>query len=121
MITTLLILTAIMIGFLLAGLFSSVREKESIMETDFTSVAEQAANACAETAIDRLGRDGAYAGNEDIQISASVSCHIRPVIFASTWTIQTTATVKGRVANYQIILNGRSPVDILSWQKVQNF
>lgn len=121
MITTLLILTAIMVGFLLAGLFASVREKEGILETDYTSVAEQAANACGEAAIDRLGRDEAYAGNESIQVSSNVSCQIRPIIFSGTWTIQTTATVNGRVANYQIVLNGRSPVDISSWQKVQNF
>lgn len=121
MITTLLILTAIMIGFLLAGLFSSVREKEGLIESDRMSVAEQAANACADVAIDRLGRDANYAGNEDVSVDTGVSCHIRPVIFASTWTIETTATSNGRVANYRIVLNGRNPVDILSWQKVQNF
>lgn len=121
MITTMLILTAIMIGFLLAGLFSSVREKEGFVEIDRMSVAEQAANACADVAIDRLGRNASYAGNEDVAIDTGVTCHIRPIIFSSKWTIETTATVSGRVANYRVILNGRGPVDISSWQKVQNF
>jgi hypothetical protein len=121
MITTLLILTAIMIGFLLAGLFSAVREKEGFVETDKMGVAEQAANACAEVAIDKLGRDSSYAGNEDVSIDTGISCHIRPVLFASKWTIETTANIQGRIANYRIVLNGRSPVDIYSWQKVSNF
>lgn len=121
MITTLLILTAIMMGFLLAGLFSSVREKEGLTETDRMTVAEHAAVACADVAIDRLGRDENYAGNEDVQVDTNIVCHIRPVIFASTWTVETTATINGRVANYRIVLNGRNPVDISSWQKVQNF
>lgn len=121
MITTLLILTAIMIGFLLAGLFSAVREKEGFIETDTMEVAEQAANACAEIAIDRLGRDSTYAGNEEVVIDTETSCHIRPILFASQWTIETTATIQGRVANYRIVLNGRNPVDISSWQKVSNF
>lgn len=122
MITTMLILTSIMLGFLLAGLFSSIREKESFLETDRMIVAEQAANACAELAIDRLGRDpDAYEGDEDVVIDTDVSCHIRPIIESTTWTIETTATVDGRVANYQIILDSIDPVDISSWKKVQNF
>lgn len=120
MIATLLFLTAIMIGFVLAGLFSSAREEEGFVETDRSSVAEQAANACAEIAIDKLGRDSTYAGNEDVSIDTGVTCHIQPIVFASTWTIETTATVNGRVANYKVVLNGRNPVDISSWQKVKN-
>lgn len=121
MITTMLILTAIMLGFLLSGLFSSVREKEILVDSDRESVADQAANACADVAIDRLGRSESYAGSESISIDTAVSCTIRPIIHATTWTIETTATVDGRTANYRVVLNGRSPVDILSWQKVSSF
>jgi hypothetical protein len=122
MITTMLILTTIMLGFMLSGLFSSVREKESFAENDRMAVAEQAANACAEIAINRLGRDSAsYVGNEDILIDTNITCRIRPIIVSTTWTIETTATVDGRVANYRIVLNAISPVDISSWKKVQNF
>lgn len=121
MITTMLILMAIMLGFLLSGLFSSVREKEVLVDSDRVSVADQAANACAEVAIDRLGRDGAYAGNEVLSIDTGISCTIRPILFSTTWTIETTATVDGRTTNYRIILNGKNPVDISSWQKVASF
>lgn len=121
MITTMLILMAIMLGFLLSGLFSSVREKEVLVDSDRISVADQAANACAEIAIDRLGRDETYAGSQVLDIDAGISCTIRPVLFATTWTIETTATVDGRTANYRIVLNGRNPVDISSWQKVASF
>lgn len=121
MIITLLILLAIMLSFAIVGIATVVRERQGFVEEHRNRLAEQAANACADVAIDRLGRDGAYAGNETVDLGGDITCTIRPIISQDGWTIQTESTVDGRVARYQIRLANRNPVDILSWSKVTSF
>ncbi|MCW1891717.1 MAG: hypothetical protein KIH65_000535 [Candidatus Uhrbacteria bacterium] len=121
MIITLLILLAIMLSFAIIGIATVIRERQGFVEEYRMKVAEQAANACGDIAIDRLGRDGAYAGNESLDIGGGITCTIRPIVASGGWIIQTESTVDGRVARYQIQLVNRNPVDITSWSKVGSF
>lgn len=121
MVITLLILMAIMLSFAVVGIATVVRERQGFVEEHRMRLAEQAANACADVAIDRLGRDGAYVGNEVLDVGGDISCTIRPIISEDGWTIETESTVDGRVARYQIHLANRNPVDIVSWSKVTSF
>lgn len=121
MIITLLILMAIMLGFTIVGISTATREQQGFIESDFEMTADYAATACAETAIDRLGRDEAYVGNETISLEAGISCTIHPIVSSSPWIIDASSDVSGRVSRYRVTLSSRNPVDILSWEKVASF
>lgn len=123
MIITLLILMTIMLGFAIVGITIAVHERQGMTESTFRFEVEYAASACAETAIDRLGRDESYAGSETIDIDPvlGLSCTIRPIIASTTWTVEAESIFNGRVARYRVVLSSRNPVSIASWNKISSF
>ena len=121
MIVTMLIMMSIMLSFAVIGIATVVREGQDYTENLNARSAEQGANACADTAIERLGLSSSYAGNETITLGDGVVCTIFPVINAGGWTIQAESWVNNRVARVQVILDNRNPVDIVSWNKVEHF
>ncbi|MFA5129803.1 MAG: hypothetical protein WC477_02655 [Patescibacteria group bacterium] len=121
MMITLLILMAIMLGFAIVGIATVLNDRQGYIEQADQRSAEQAANACADTAIERLGLSSSYAGNETVSLSNGVVCSIFPIISGGGWTIQAEAWVNNRVARVQVQMANRNPVDITSWTKVERF
>ena len=121
MVITLMVLLAIMLSFAVVGLTSIVRERQGLIEQYRQKRAENAAHACADSAIDRLGRNSEYAGDEVMNVGGD-SCEIRPIINGgSDWTIQAESIVDGSTARVEVVLTGRDPVAISSWEKVSSF
>lgn len=121
MIVTMLIMMSIMLSFAVVGIATVLREGMDYTEDLNARSAEQGANACADTAIERLGLSSSYAGNETLTLGDGTICTIFPVLNSGGWTIQTESWVKNRVARIQVILDNRNPVDIVSWNKVEHF
>ncbi len=121
MIITMMIMMSIMLSFAVVGIATVLREGQEYGEDLNMRSAEQGANACADTAIERLGLNSSYTGNETVTLGNGTVCTIYPVINAGGWTIQTESWVNNRVARVQVVLDGRNPVSIVSWNKVEHF
>jgi hypothetical protein len=121
MIVTLLILLTIMLGFAFIGSVSLRNESEGVLMSLEERQAQSAASACMETAIDRLGRDENYAGDESIDLGGGITCTIRPVIAGATWTIESEAQVSDAIARYRVVLTSRIPVEIDTWSEIDSF
>ena len=72
MIVTLMILLSILLGFVFIGALSLRNEQEIVLTFMHEKQAEGAASACMETAIDRLGRDSDYSGDESLDLGDGV-------------------------------------------------
>ncbi|MDF1497348.1 MAG: hypothetical protein P1P90_04795 [Patescibacteria group bacterium] len=121
MITSILILGFLTLTAVTIGITAIARETQSTLAIENKALASAAATACAEQAIDRLGRDETYSGNEVLAV-ADMECTIRPILFnANIWTIETYSEVNKQIARYRILLSGRAPVLINSWEEVATF
>ncbi len=121
MIVTLMILLAILLGFAFIGAVSLRNEREGVLTFMFERQAQSAASACMETAIDRLGRDENYAGDEMLDLGEGITCTIRPVVQSGTWTIESEAQVSKAIVRYRTVLTNRNPVEIDTWTRVGSF
>ena len=121
MIISMLVLGALTLTFILIGNLSLGRAAQIHVAMENKTLSEAAATACAEQAMDRLGRNAGYAGNETLDV-ADGDCHIRPIIAdAGTWTLETTATSSGQHTNYRVTLSGIEPPTISSWTELGGF
>ncbi len=121
MIVTLMILLAILLGFAFIGAVTLRNEQEGVLTTMYEKRTQAAATACMETAIDRLGRDGDYTGDETIDLGGGNWCTIRPIQAGETWTIETEANISNATTRMSAILSSRNPVVIDSWDEVASF
>lgn len=83
--------------------------------------AERAAEACVETALQRLRTDAAYDGDETVTVGPNV-CDILPIVTAGgVTTIQTEATVDGHPYRIEVELDDLETVHVSSWSHVTAF
>ncbi len=116
-----LILTAILIGFAVVGSRGFLQETSTLTTLINKKRAEALTAACLEEAFYRLGTNPSYAGNETINLNNS-SCLIRPLISGSdTWTIEIEAQAGNETSRIRVTLSSRSPIIISSWQTVLSF
>jgi hypothetical protein len=116
-----LILGFLTLGFITIGLTSVINEMRVGTALENKGSAVSAANGCMDQAMDRLGRDNAYAGNETLGVATS-TCTIRPIITASsTWTIEASSQVGDQYARYRLILTSLTPVTVSSTTEVASF
>lgn len=121
MIISVLILSAVMLSFSLVGMNSVVRHMQTNSSSENKKIAVQAATACLEIALDRLGRNASYTGNENISID-NLTCTIRPItVGVGTWTISSEGRSNNQYARYTVILSNRAPITISSWREVATF
>ena len=120
MLISLLILLAILLGFSVAGMILAVGESQGEAVSLSASTSRQAAAACMEAALDKIGRDAAYVGNESLTVGSS-TCMIFTVVSSTTWTLRTEATVVNEVSRQEVVLSDLAPVTILSWSEVASF
>ncbi len=120
MLISLLILLAVLLGFAVVGMTLSVGEEQGDTAALNKAKARQASTACLETAMDKLGRDATYSGNETITV-ASTTCSILGVTSSTTWTIKAQASVGNEISREQVVLSSRSPVTVKSWNEVSSF
>jgi len=120
MLISLLILLAILLGFSVAGMILAVGESQGEAVSLSASTSRQAAAACMEAALDKIGRDADYEGNESLTVGSS-TCMIFSVVSSTTWTLRTEATIVNEVSRQEVILSDLSPVTILSWSEVASF
>lgn len=121
MIVALLILMSILLGFAFIGATSLRNEREGVLTFMHERRAQSSSSACMETAIDRLGRDAEYTGNEVLDLGNGVTCTIRPIIESGTWTIETEAQISNAIVRYRAVLTSRNPVVIDTWTEVGSF
>lgn len=121
LIISVLILATILLGLAVLGSIRSSYETVNLTATQNKKAAEALAVACMEHAMDTLGRNENYGGNEVVTIG-SRTCTVRPIIVgANTWTIETQASVSIQWARYRAVLTSRAPVVIDSWEEVASF
>jgi hypothetical protein len=121
MLTSILILGFLTLTAVVIGITAIARETQSTLAIENKALASAAATACAEHAIDRLGREDAYLGNEVLDV-ADMQCEIRSILYhENTWTIETSSQVSNQIARYRIVLSAKAPVVIDSWEEVATF
>ncbi len=121
-----MLLTLVVLGFLtstlvLTGANSLIQHAEVANIMENKAFASAAAMGCMEHALDQLGLNGSYAGNESLSV-ASTTCSIQPVVSgASSWTLDTWARSNDQYARYRVILSSRLPLVISSWKEMVSF
>lgn len=121
MVITLLILGFLALSFVLIGAATLGDEILVNLTLENKAYSVAAATGCMEQAMDRLGRNASYAGNETLNVASS-TCMIRPVIVGSgTWTLETWAQTSNQYTRYRAILTSRAPITIDSWAEVGGF
>jgi hypothetical protein len=121
MIVALFILLAIMLGFSLIGALSLRNERGGVLVSTQEKRTQQAASACMEAAIDRLGRDADYGGDELVDLGDGLTCEIRPIVGGGPWTVEAESQVGDAIARYRAVLTSRCPVEIDSWSELDEF
>jgi hypothetical protein len=118
---SILILGFLTMGFIAIGLTSVLSEMKIGTIIENKGLAITAANACLDQAMDRLGRDHEYTGNETLGVATS-TCTIRPIISTtSTWTIEAYSQVVDQYARYRLILTNLTPLTVSSTTEVVSF
>lgn len=121
MLISVLVLGFAALGFVLIGLATSSQASQSALAVENKAIASAAATGCAEQAIERLGLNSAYTGNETLTVGTQ-SCTIQPISSVSgTWIIETSAHIGDQFTRYKIVLSNRAPVMIDSWNEVASF
>lgn len=121
MLISVMVLGFLTAGFVILGMATTSQSSQSATVTENKLMASAAATACMEQAIDRLGLNAGYAGNETLTVGAQ-SCTVRPIITGGgTWTIETSAQTGATYARYRVILTSRAPVIISSWTEIAGF
>lgn len=120
MVISVLILSVVMLSMALTASTSFMRELQIIEASKNKKIALGNANACLELAINRLGRNIAYQGNETIN-SGALLCDILPINPGPPWTIRAEASHGNQNAKMQAVLSSRSPVAIDLWEEVSGF
>ncbi|MEK7116302.1 MAG: hypothetical protein AAB879_02825 [Patescibacteria group bacterium] len=116
-----LVLSTVLLGIGLLSVTMLVTSSQSMITLANKRIAAAAATACMESAINRLGRNGSYVGNETLTV-ASTTCSIRPIVVSSTpIVIEVWASVANQFARERAILSNRSPIVISSWIEVPQF
>ncbi|MBD3251376.1 hypothetical protein GF380_02890, partial [Candidatus Uhrbacteria bacterium] len=108
MIITMLILLAILLGFAFIGAVSIRSERGGVLTYGFYARARAAANACMETAIDRLGRDASYTGDESVDIGNGNTCTIHPIEEDTHWTIKTESQINDATVRMRAVLSSQN-------------
>jgi hypothetical protein len=117
---SLLILLAILLGFTLIGMILAVNENQGETVSLNAASARQAAAACLETAMDKIGLDNDYAGGETILVGDG-DCLILAVVSSTNWTLRAEATVGNEISRQQVVLSDLSPVTISTWTEAASF
>lgn len=117
MVISVLILSVVMLSLAIMSSTSFIREIQIIETIKSKKIASSAATACLELALDRLGRNANYQGNEDIDLGQS-SCAIMFIGAGPPWVIESEAIHHQQYAKFRIILSSRTPVVIESWEEV---
>ncbi|MBI4133383.1 hypothetical protein HY478_02095 [Candidatus Uhrbacteria bacterium] len=121
MLISVVVLATVMLGFALSGSFTSTQELQTLTVLQNKKMAAGGAAACMEHAIDRLGRNSEYGGNETLA-NGGLSCTVRPITGGGpTWTIETESNVGNQWARYRVTLSERAPPVIASWVEVPTF
>ena len=120
MLISLLILLSILLGFAILGMTMTVGQEQGGTVNLNKVIARQASTACLETAMDKLGRDASYAGNETITVASS-TCQILGVTSSTVWIISAQAIVGNERSKEQVVLSSRSPITVKSWKEVSSF
>lgn len=121
LIISLLVLGFLTLSFVLVSAVSLSNESQANFVLENKELSAAAATGCMEQAMNRLGLDVSYAGNETLTVASS-TCTVRPVIVgAGNWTLETWARNGDQYARYRAVLTGRAPVIIGSWAEIAAF
>lgn len=121
LIVSLLVLGFLTLSFILIGTISLGDNAQVSVVMENKALADAAAAGCMEQAMDRLGLNISYAGNETLTVASS-TCAVRPVIVGvGTWTIETWAHVGDQYTRYRTILTSRTPITINTWTEIAAF
>lgn len=121
MLISIMILSFLTLSAIVVGIAAIARESRSTMAIENKALATAAATACAEQAMDRLGREETYSGNEVLDV-ADMECGVRSILYHdNTWTIETYSQIGDQIARFRLILSNRAPVVIDSWEEVATF
>ncbi len=122
MLTSIMVMGFLTLTAVIIGITAIARESQSTLVMENKIIATAAVTACMEQAMDRLGRDEFYSGNEVIDV-ADLECGVRPILYNvdDTWTIETFSQVNDQISRLRVILGSRAPVLINSWQEVATF
>lgn len=121
MLVSVLILAAMLLGFALLGAFVSLERGRSGMSLEQKFMAKASAASCMEMALQGLGNDHAYQGNQSMSFGG-VDCHIRPIYQQfGVWVVEIEASSGNQVYRIKTILSKLDPVTIKSWLEVPNF
>ena len=121
MVISLVVLGFLALSFVLIGAVSLSDEILVNLALENKALSTAAAGGCMEQAMDRLGRNAAYAGNESLSVASS-TCMIRPIIAGSgIWTLETWGQNSNQYTRYRVILTSRAPILISSWTEIAGF
>lgn len=120
MLVSVIILSTIMLSFAVLASALFIKENQTQIILKNKKMAAYVASGCMEVAMDRLGRNALYGGNETISFSGSL-CVIRPILGSSPWIIETESTVGREHAKYRASLFSKNPIGITSWEEVTSF
>lgn len=121
MIISMMVLGFLTLNFILIG-FTSLRDESfASLAIENKALSESTAAGCMEQAMERLGQNASYAGNETLSVASS-TCAVRPIILdTGTWTIETWAQEGDQYTRYRAVLTSRAPIIISSWTEVATF
>lgn len=121
LVISLLVLSFLTVSFVVIGISSLIEDSQANTALYNKTLAGAAATGCMERAMDKLGQDSSYAGNESLSVASS-TCTIRPVIVGGgNWTLETWSQVQDQYARERAILTSRSPITISSWTEIAGF
>lgn len=117
-----IIISALLTIITLTSSFTGFFGRYNILESEYKERSSALAEACADTAMVKLGLDPLYLGNETILV-ASDSCRILPIATTSSSTIIQTKgefPLTGQeksITNIEVIAS-TSDLSIVSWKEI---
>jgi len=118
------LISAIIISLTLLALGASLSLsgfylRGNILSTEFKEKSAALSEACVETAILEIAKDGNYSGNETVFVGND-SCYIRSVSGGSEKTIETQAEYRSAYTNLRVVINPND-FSVISWEEIPTY
>lgn len=110
-----------MLGFTLLG--SHFIQTKNVTQTghELKLTTGFTAEACMEMALEKIGLDNDYAGNEVLNVDG-FTCRIRPVYkLDNQWIMEVEAQNGSNFYRYRVKLSNLDPMTVSSWLEVPQF
>lgn len=120
MLLSTLMMGVILLSVTIAGFNALFYERSANTAHEQHAQALALATGCMEYAMQRLGQEASYQGNQTYLIDGQ-TCTILPIEATSVWMIRTQVTFQQHTARLRVVLSSRSPVTVTSWQEGATF